>query len=218
MKQYIDNERGNGVILTIFSFAIVGIMLILVLNIAMVFTTKEQTAIAAEHASIAATSVVFEKVEPIIQSHVKEVIIGVDENGVDIIKYEPLIDKVIDRENAIKASKPWLSNNEVHIQAVNQVLSSEIPDDDKLKPKISNAINSAKYSIPSVINSIVDKNIGDDINFKVEWKLDGDNRIEVIAKTEYEPVKYEGLNFGGKNEIPQKGKGPKISFLEEAGW
>lgn len=218
MKRYIQNERGNGVILIIFSFAIVGIMLILVLNIAMVFTTKEQTSIAAEQASLAATTVIYEKVEPIIQSHIKEVVIGLDENGVEIIEYEPLIEKVTAQENAIKSSKPWLSSNEAHMQAVNQVLLSEIPDDDKLYPKISGAISSAMSSIPSVVDTIVDNNIVDDVDFEVEWKLNDENRIEVLAKTEFEPVSYDGLNFGGKNNIPQKGRGPQISFLEVAGW
>ncbi|MDF1511675.1 hypothetical protein PZE06_26760, partial [Robertmurraya sp. DFI.2.37] len=68
-EEVLDNERGSGVILTIFSFAIVGIMLILVLNIAMVFTKKEQALIAAEHASIAATSVVYEKIDSVVKHH-----------------------------------------------------------------------------------------------------------------------------------------------------
>lgn len=218
MKKYINNQRGSGVILTIFSFAIVGIMLILVLNIAMLFTKKEQTSIAAEHASLAATSVVYEKIDNVVQSHVKKVLIGVDENGIEIFKYEPLIDKVLDREGAIRASHPWLSNNEVYIKAVNEVLFSEIPDDEELSGKTSSALNSAKTSIPTVIEDIIDENVGEETDFEFEWELNEEYRIEVIAKTKFEAVDYDNIDFGGKSDIPQKGTGPTISFIEVSGW
>ncbi|MEK4146306.1 hypothetical protein NST02_04345 [Robertmurraya sp. FSL W8-0741] len=217
MKKYLDNERGSGVILTIFSFAIVGIMLILVLNIAMVFTKKEQASIAAEHASIAATSVVYEKIDSVVKHHVKKVLIGIDEDGVEIFKYEPLIDKVRDKESAIKASNPWLSNNEAYIKAVNDVLSKEIPDDEDLPAKISAAIDSAKYSIPSVIRNTIAENSGEVTDFDWNFLYD-ENRIEVIAKTKFEAVNHDGIQFGGESDIPQRGKGPVISFIEVSGW
>ncbi|MFE8698521.1 pilus assembly protein TadG-related protein [Cytobacillus sp. FJAT-53684] len=217
MKQYIKNERGSGVILTIFSFAIVGIMLILVLNIAMVFTKKEQASIAAEHASLAATSVVYEKVDYVIQSHVKKVIIGIDENGVEILEFEPLIEKVTDMESAILSANASLSSNEAHIQAVNQVLLSEIPDDEELPAKITAALYSAKSSIPYVVKHIIEENFGKGTDY--EWNfLRDENRIEVIAKTEFNVINHNGLQFGSNSDIPQKGKGPSISFVESSGW
>jgi hypothetical protein len=218
MKRYINNEEGSGVLLTLFSFAIVGAMLILVLNIAMVFTKKEQASIAAENASLAATSVVYEYIDTVVQSHVKEVIIGVDENGVEIIKYEPLIEKVLNRESALRFSHPWLSDNEIYIKAINEVLISEIPDDEKLPGKISSALHSAQSSIPSVIEHIIDENIGEETDFEYEWKLDDNYRIEVIAKLTSNAVDYNSMDFGDESVIPQRGKGPTISFIEASGW
>lgn len=218
MKKYMNNERGSGVILTIFNLAIVGIMLILVLNIAMVFTKKEQTSIAAEQASLAATSVVYEEIDPVIQSHKKRVVIGVDEFGNEIIRWEPLIDKVRERESAIRASHLLLSDNEVHIKAVNDVLISEIPDDEDLPPKITSALNSAEFSIPTVIEDIIDENIGDKTEFKlINWGLDDKNRIEVTIETKFEAVDYNGIDYGGESDIPQRGIGPSISFIEVTG-
>ncbi|MBP2241757.1 uncharacterized protein YpmB [Cytobacillus eiseniae] len=217
MKKYIKNERGSGVILTIFSFAIVGIMLIIVLNVAMVFTKKEQASIAAEHASLAATGIVYEKVDNVVNTHEKKVVIGIDEDGNEIIEYEPLLDKVLAMESAIYASSPGISSNEAYIQAVNQVLSSEIPDDEDLPSKITAALNSAKMSISPIVQHIIAENYGKETDY--EWNfLHGENRIEVIAKSEFEAVNHNGITFGSDSDIPQRGIGPVISFIEQSGW
>lgn len=218
MKKYVDNERGSGVILTIFSFAIVGIMLILVLNIAMVFTKKEQTSLAAEQASFAATSVVYEQIDPVVQTHYKEVVVGKDEDGNDIIEKEYLRHKVEDRKKSLLMTKPSLSNSEAYIEAVNSVLLSEIPTDSELLTKISSSINTAKLLINSVIQNFIDQNVGEETYFEYEWELDDEYRIEVIARTKFNAVDYNGIDFGGESEIPQRGKGPVISFIEASGW
>lgn len=216
MRTYMNNERGSGVLLTIFSIAIVGIMLILVLNIAMVFTKKEQTSTAAEQASLAATSVIYEYIDPVVQTHYKEVIVGVDEDGNDIIEREYLLEKVNDMEGVLGLTNPLLSSNEIYIKAVNSVLLSEIPGDPILSTKISSSLNSAKTSIQSVIQNIINENVGEATAF--HWDLDEQYRIEVIAETKFEAVDYNGINFGGESKIPQKGTGPVISFIQASGW
>lgn len=215
MNQFLNNERGNGVLLTIFNFAVVGVLLILLLNITMLYTKKEQAGIAAEQASLAATSVIYEKVGPIVEGHVKEIEVIDDEGNIIILK-EPLIDKL----NAIKASMAGtnLSKNEIHTKAINQVLINELLDDDKLQVKISNALQSARNEIPEVIKSTIKKNKGKDEYTEFEWFLNEDQRIEVVAKTEFESADYSDIDFGDDGDISQRGIGPSISFIEKSGW
>lgn len=208
MKQHITNERGSGVILTIFSFAIVGIMLILVLNITMAFTKKEQASIAAEHASLAATSAIYGEVNDVVNSHVK--IIEV-EDGIDIL--EPLIDKVKAREASLSSS--GLSSNEIHIQAVNEVLMAEIPDDPILKSKLFHAVSAAKADIPAIIKDIIDSNGGKDADPVWEFR---DYQIVVEAKTEFKAVNQDEIIFASDQDISQVGTGPEIPFLETLGF
>lgn len=208
MKQHIRNERGSGVILTIFSLAIVGIMLILVLNITMAFTKKEQASIAAEHASLAATSAIYDEVNDVVNSHVK--IMGV-EDGIDIL--EPLIDKVNARKASLNSS--GLSSNEIHIQAVNEVLVAEIPDDPILKVKLKHAVSRAKADVPAIIKDIIDANGGKDAD--PVWKF-RDYQIVVEAKTEFKAANQEKIIFASDQDIPQVGTGPEIPFLETLGY
>ncbi|HHW38077.1 MAG TPA: hypothetical protein GXX18_12715 [Bacillales bacterium] len=208
MKQHITNERGSGVILTIFCFAIVGIMLILVLNITMAFTKKEQASIAAEHASLAATSAIYDKVNDVINSHVK--IIEV-EDGIDIL--EPLIDKVDARKASLSSS--GLSSNEIHIRAVNEVLVAEIPDDPVLRSKLIHAVSSAKVGIPDIIRNIINSNGGKDAD--PVWKFK-DCQIVVEAKTEFKAANQEEITFASDQDISQVGTGPEIPFLEILGY
>lgn len=208
MKQHITNERGSGVVLTIFCFAIVGIMLILVLNITMAFTKKEQASIAAQHASLAATSAIYDEVNDVVNNHIK--IIG--EDGVSIPP-EPLIDKV----NAKKASlsSSGLSGNEIHIRAVNEVLVDEIPDDPILKDKLKDAVSAAKADIPTIIKDTIDANGGKDADPIWEFK---DYQIVVEAKTEFKAANQEEVTFASDQDISQVGTGPEIPFLETLGY
>lgn len=212
----LNNERGSGIFITIFYMAFVGVVLILIINFAFIYNKKTQASNAAEQASLAATSVVYEKINYVVDTHVKVIILGIDENGISILKHEPLIDKVNSRENTIRNANPSLSNNEIHIQAVNEVLLSEIPDDAVLAGKITDALHSAKTVIGSVIGNTIHKNGGKTTDF--EYYVNDHYQIEVIAKTEFEPSRYSNINFGEKKDIPQKGIGPKISFLQVSGW
>ncbi len=208
MKQHITNERGSGVILTIFCFAIVGIMLILVLNITMAFTKKEQASIAAQHASLAATSAIYDEVNDVVNSHVK--IIEV-EDGIQIL--EPLIDKVNDRKASLSSS--GLSSNEIHIRAVNEVLVDEIPDDPILEIELKHAVTAAKADIPVIIRDTIDANGGKDADPVWEFK---DYQIVVEAKTEFKAANQEEVIFAVDEDISQVGTGPQIPFLETLGF
>ncbi|WP_077210656.1 Tad domain-containing protein [Bacillus dakarensis] len=208
MKRYIKNEKGSGVILTIFNFAVVGIMLILVLNIAMAFTKKEQASIAAEHASLAATSAIYDEVNDVVDSHVK--IIEV-EDGINIL--EPLIDKVEARKASLSSSD--LSSNEIHIKAVNDVLMDEIPDDPVLEMKLKNAVEDAFDHIPNTISNVIDLNHGKKTDYDWEFR---DYQINVEAKTEFEAAHHNGINFGSDQDISQVGIGPEVPFLESLGY
>lgn len=214
MRELLNNERGSGIYITMFYFVIVGIALILIFNVAMIFIKKEQASNAAEQASFAATRAVYDEVNAVVAEHVKKILIGVDKNGVEIFKEEPLSEKVAAREQGIRASNSNLSSNEIHIQAVNEVLLSEIPDDGILEGKIISVMNSV--DIQGILKKYIKSNHGKE-EITPDWDI-VDYRIEVIAKSEFEAVHYNGIQYDSDDDIPQKGIGPKISFLQALGW
>lgn len=214
MNKFIKNERGNGLILTIFNFAVVGIMLILIVNLILVFTKKEQASNAAEQASFAATAVVYEEVNKVVESYVK--IIGIDEEGIEILK--PLREIVEEKEREIRSTEQGLSNNETHIMAVNNVLMEEIDNEPLLKAQILSALDSAKSKIPTVVKETIGKNHGKESPSDYQYYLNEDYRIEVIAATEFEVVNHNGVTFGSNQDIVQKGSGPVMEFVTKVGW
>jgi hypothetical protein len=215
MRCYLDNERGSGVLLTILNFAIVGIILILVLNIAMAFTKKEQASIAAEHASLAATSVLYEQVYEDVKSYKKLIDADIEEGTIDILK--TIEEKVEEREDKLKYSQPFLSKNERHIQAIDDVLSSEIKEDHLFSDQVLQAVRDAESYIDSSVQKTIGKNHGKDAANEYKWEFQ-EYRIVVEAKTRFEAVHYNGLNFGKDSDVSQVGTGPEISFLEALGW
>lgn len=215
MRCYLDNERGSGVLLTIFNFAIVGIMLIFVLNIAMAFTKKEQASIAAEHASLAATSVLYEQVYENVKSYKKVIDADIKEGTIDILK--TIEEKVEEREDKLMYSQPFLSKNERHIQAIDEVLSSEIKDDHLFSDQVLQAVRNAESYIDGSVQNTIGKNHGKDAASDYKWEFQ-EYRIVVEAKTRFEAVHYNGLSFGKNSDISQVGRGPEISFLEALGW
>ncbi len=218
MRKLIHNERGSGLFFTMFYIMIFGIALILILNIALVFMEKGQANIAAEQASLAATSVIYKEVIPIVNSHVKIIEVkDADGNIIEIIK-EPLIDKFNIVKISIGNANSELSHNEVDFLAANKVLIQEIPDDEELSNKISGALSSAKSKISSVVERIIRDNGGKDSPTEYDWFLNEHNRIEVLAKSEFEAVHHNGINFGSDNDISQRGEGPTISLFEIISW
>jgi hypothetical protein len=215
MRCYLDNERGSGVLLTILNFAIVGIILILVLNIAMAFTKKEQASIAAEHASLAATSVLYEQVYEDVKSYKKLIDADIEEGTIDILK--TIEEKVEEREDKLKYSQPFLSKNERHIQAIDDVLSSEIKEDHLFSDQVLQAVRDAESYIDSSVQKTIGKNHGKDAANEYKWEFQ-EYRIVVEAKTRFEAVHYNGLNFGKDSDVSQVGTGPEISFLEALRW
>ncbi|WP_394141456.1 hypothetical protein [Cytobacillus oceanisediminis] len=215
MRCFLDNERGSGVLLTISNFAIVGIMLILILNIAMAFTKKEQASIAAEHASLAATSVLYEQVYEDVKSYKKLIDADIEEGTIDILK--TIEEKVEEREDKLKYSQPFLSKNERRIQAIDDVLSSEIKEDHLFSDQVLQAVRNAESYIDSSVQKTIGKNHGNDAASEYKWEFQ-EYRIVVEAETRFEAVHYNGLNFGKDSDVSQVGTGPEISFLEALGW
>lgn len=215
MRKFLKNERGSGVLLTIFNFAIVGILLALIINIAMVYTKKEQASIAAEHASLAATSVLYDEVNKVVDSYVKVVDIKPDEGSIEIIK--TLKEKVEERERELVFLDPTLTKNERRIQAIDDILSAEVRDDGILAMQVSDAVRAAEANFDSVIKDIISKNHGKDAAEDYDWQYK-DYHIVVQAETEFEPTQYNGIQFGSKEDISQVGTGPEISFLRSLGW
>ncbi|MEN8697952.1 pilus assembly protein TadG-related protein [Bacillus infantis] len=207
MMRVLNNEHGNGMLLTIFSFAIVCIMLVLLVNITTIFKDKQQASTAAEQASFAATSYLYERIYENVKDYVKVIDVDEDEGAIDIELLKPISEKIDEEERSL--SNPLLSDNEKHIQAIDNVLEREIGSDEDFKALVTSAMSS--LDLTNVISQTISDNKGKPADFNWDYE---DFRIKVEAKTEFEAVHYNGINFGTDQEISQVGTGPEISFLQ----
>lgn len=218
MKKYLNNEKGNGVLLTILCFGVVAMMLILITNISILVTNKEQASIAAEHASLAATSVLYEKInsqvietyeKPVEESEEEEEEADSEEENEDSLKK-----KVEDR---IKIVDTGLQKNEKKIQAIDDVLIEEMKEDPHLRNAVIDVVSRTNPAMDSAIRKAVADNRGKEGPLDIKWTI-RDQRVVVEARTDFKSVNYNGINFGDDGDISQVGTGPEIGFLKSLGY
>lgn len=207
MRQHIQNERGSMAILTVWTLTIVAIMLILVVNIAKLYVVKEQAALAAEQASIAASSVVVEEVKQVVDHYI-------DPDAPPGAK--TLKEKVTEQRNML-IGHHGMTASEAYVEALNVVLPQEATYDSDLRDELVDAMNSAVYRMPSVVGNIITENHGKRSDTTI-YVLNSQQRIEVETTVRFEKSHYSGMHLGQDEDVPQKGMGPELRFVSSLPW
>lgn len=207
MSVVLKSQKGNAVILTIWTLSVLGLMIVIIMNIAKVYVVKEQASIAAEQASLAASAVVYDEVGKVIEHYENE----------DLFEDETLQEKVEKEEQRLQSQNGNLSLNEAHIQAIDYVLLQVLRQDEALREEIKGALERAGGDVQAVVSNIISKNGGKPSGTQIHYFND-DKRIEVVTSARFEAVKYKSMFTGSDSDVSQRGIGIEIPFVDEVGW
>ncbi|WP_409273226.1 pilus assembly protein TadG-related protein [Neobacillus sp. SCS-31] len=214
VKELLRQEDGNTALFLMGMIGIMMIMFVFVFNLAQVFAVKEQANTTAQQASLAATSVLYNRVWEKIKDHSDvpapvplpvPVILETIEEKVD--------NRILDLNSNPRFSK--FSNNEIRLEAIDQVVTEELEKPQGrifLKPKIEAELPYALSEMQDAVRETILANGGNTSEAKMFIK---DNQIHVKASNTVEGTAY-GKFFGDlKEKLFQESAGPEVKFLEK---
>ncbi|MFD1204964.1 MULTISPECIES: pilus assembly protein TadG-related protein [Sporosarcina] len=207
----VKNENGHGMVYILWIMVMSIVIFVIVVNIGKVYAVKQQAATATQQAALAGTSVLVEAtvkgVEAFDRSEVEEV--EKQRKADDGKSVSELID-----EEAEKNRQRGEAKDIAYIHALNDVLPSRITDYESLKMSISRHINGAIDHFKQVVREVIEDNGGNIERSTVTFSLD--YRVEVQADATYEAITDHAENYMPKmsKEIPQKGSGPSLRYLQ----
>jgi hypothetical protein len=208
----IRSERGNAAVCLLWFIFICGFVMILMVNILNIFAKKEQAAIGADQATLAATDVVLNAAEKGVRQYDAWWLLSLPDN---VLNRETVMDRIGKRKAELVQS--GIPEGTARIRAFNQVLSGEMPGNFVLAGYVSQELGSPQtrnYLVDAVRTKIMQNN-GKTNNGKIE--LDED-RIAVTSYAEYETKAFDkGIPYL-KQDIPYKGFGPKLTFVRWLHW
>ncbi|WP_176764734.1 Tad domain-containing protein [Natribacillus halophilus] len=217
--KHLKNEEGNVTYLTIGLIMIIALMLVFIVNFGKIFAVNEQAGTAAEQASLAATSIIYEEMLDVIGDYEREEDDEDDENDDnddDEDEEEELEELVEDRKDELMAAENY-SENEAEIQAINQILEEEIPEDQDLQDEIEEALVDASQQISNEVSEIITRNNGS-LDETTITMFNEENRVEVTTAVTYDQVAFGGWIDEGSEEVHQRGVGLETSFVEVLSW
>lgn len=211
----LHNEQGNITLFTVGSMFLVMLMFIFVMNLGKVFAVKEEAHTSAQHASLAATAVLYEEIWDAVDDY-ENTIIGMLESYPKTIR-----EKVDEKRIELSNSHPDWSYNESYVEAIDQVLAKEMRsgfESGLLKSAIKHELHfDMKYKMKQQASYTINLN-GGTLN-GAEIKFFEDNRIYVRAANTMDSIDYGTFFNSFTDDVYQVGAGPEINFLDELdGW
>ena len=215
---FLKDEKGSAFIYLLWILTTVIVISLVIINITRVYVVKQQASTSAQLGALAATTDILIVTEEAIKEYDAEMIRRLQEVAIlepeetVVIEYEPLWELINDRKLVLTAGGKISQG--AYIQALNEILPGKIEDpllrgyfDDKFKsPYLSNRIYSS-------VKKIVNENEGNAENISI--KISEDNyRVEVITDATYNTITDGRRLASFSKDIPQKGYGPKLSYLK----
>ncbi|MGM0867767.1 MAG: hypothetical protein ACQEWF_24350 [Bacillota bacterium] len=211
MKRYLDNEKGNSIFFILWLFGIVAVVFLIIANIAKVYVVQAQANNSVEQAAFAGTSVLIEETTNTIEEF----------DGSDFSTAQKVLDggKTINEQIEEKQKEyedSGKASDIAYLQALNDVLPGELDDHPLLKKAFKDRFSgnpSLDSRIRSAAQSILKDNDAnsEDIDIVLspeEW------RIKVKSTATFESISDNKLIEVFERDIPQKGYGPKLKYLE----
>lgn len=206
MKKALRNERGNMTLLTIGTLFFTGLLLVIVVDIGKIFITNQQANIAAEQASLSASSVVYEDVS----QHIINTYIYINDNDEEI----RLIDEYRD---AVQRAGTTLSDSEKSRWAIDYVLLENMGKDAELRQRVSQTVTASIPRIHQTVGQIITENHGEQNETSVTTFND-DYRIMVETAVEWESTFFPDVLESRTELVEQRAVGMEISFLAGLTW
>lgn len=210
MKRIFKSEEGSSALYLIWLLGIVAIILLILVNITKVFVVSNESSNAVEQAAIAGTAVIIDETKQVIADYD-----ALPKEDVDLIHHgEETIESLIEKRK-LHYVNSGVSDSLAYIKALNDVLPDEMEAHQKLKDNLESQIKSTTLDskVMMEVQSFIQAADGNQedtiISISEEyWHL------EVEATTTFESVSDQNLIPSFQEDIPGKGYGPSLDYLE----
>lgn len=215
---FLKDEKGSAFIYLLWILTTVIVISLVIINITRVYVVKQQASTSAQLGALAATTDILIVTEEAIKEYDAEMIRRLQEMAIlepeetVVIEYEPLWELINERKLVLTAGGKISQG--AYIQALNEILPGKI-EDPLLRGLFDNKFRSPYLSnrIYSSVKKIVNENEGNAENISI--KISEDNyRVEVITDATYNTITDGRRLASFSKDIPQKGYGPKLSYLK----
>ncbi|CAG9620270.1 Tad domain-containing protein [Sutcliffiella rhizosphaerae] len=205
----LKDQRGNVILLTLGIFAVMSLLFLLVFHFAKVFVVKESASNYSDQASLAAASVLYEKLVEEIENYDRSLPGFIDE----LIDAENLQDKIEERKQQLRGTSDWLEF-ELNLKAVNEVLEEELKSNNPfLKDYIELALNNAKAEIPQAVERTIRNNDGHLDGTEIEFT--NNYRIEVTTSVRFTALQFDQYIPERNRYVKQSSVSPTFVFLKQ---
>ncbi|WP_078409246.1 TadE/TadG family type IV pilus assembly protein [Priestia abyssalis] len=242
MRKYVQNERGNIMLLNVCLMSVLVVMFLMLMSFVKAFYIKDQASSAAEQASLAATAYFYEKVDEAINeidqklfelgsvtvengektpTEAEEVSAPTEASSAEVditVGKKSLADQIVAETNKILQSSSRFTHNEARIEAIDKVLSDELRGDSPRQTIVENELikalnNDAINGLVQIISDLIEENGGTAVGSEIHY-LNEENRIEIQTSSTYKPTIFANLFPKEGMEVKQTGEGPKVGFIK----
>lgn len=227
-------------LLSVCLMSVLVVMFLMLMSFVKAFYIKDKASSAAEQASLAATAYFYEKVDEAINEidqtlpGLGSVIVEAGEAAPDALEpvddvpselevtigKKSLTEQIDEKTNEILQSSSQFTVNEARIEAIDQVLSDELTDNNGIRQKIvEEALNEALTGNDAVsglveaVSNVIEENGGTVTHSKIQY-FNHDSRMEIQTSSTYKPTIFANLFPKEGIEVKQTGEGPKVGFIK----
>lgn len=219
----LKNERGNASFYVIWLTFILGLMLILVINIADVFLVNQQASIGVEQASLAATNYAYDCVY---EDAVEKYDDFLNVKHMEENEGEPLPGHLRLKYKIDQKMNEYISGgytvNEAKMKAIDSNIASHLLSyDGELGKIIDDLLDDVIFrgKLKDLVESIINENNGDPSKAKIRLfkkeNFGSSYHIEVTSSIEFKGTKFQSFISDITMDMEQSGIGPKIGFAKE---
>ena len=207
--KFLRDENGSAMFYLLWIITTVIVISIIIVNISRIYVVKQQASTAAELSAVAATGDILTATEEAIKEYDAEMFRRLQEGEI----YIPLWETITDRVNQHQTN--GYSEQEAYIKAYNEILPGS------LNNPLLKSFFTTKFSVDSTLSNnmyetvrqIVKQNEGNEEHVEIKISTDA-YRVEVKTDATYEAITDGKIFARFLKDIPQKGYGPTLDYLE----
>jgi hypothetical protein len=217
---YLRNEKGNAAIFLLWLLGIFTIVFLISINIVKVYIVKEHASLSVDQAALAGTAAIIERtkkaVEDFDEKETLDPLYIADRASQRAASLGKSVGQLIE-EKKNEYLNSGMDEADAYIKAVNKILPNHIHAHPFLKKEMRSNLglssSDAKYIYSPAVLDVIANNQGrtedtEPVLSTSEW------RIEVKSTVRFESITDNKFISKFISDIPQKGYGPKLSYLE----
>lgn len=203
--RYVNNEKGSAAIYLLWLMTVLIVLTVIIVNIARVYAVKQQASTAAQLGAFAATSEILFATEEVIKDFDTAMMAAL---GAD---YEPLWDDIVERKEELMATEA--GEQEAYIKALNEILPGNMGNP-ILKDLFQLAYQgNLSTKINQTVKEVIRENEGNEEHVEILIS-DEHYRVEVKTDATFDSITDGKLINEFSKDIPQKGYGPQLDYLQ----